>query len=70
MSTNLKPVTSAINELKLTRFFGGQSNGVCLQISQRDGRGNWGYIQLNKKDMRRLAKRFKTFDKEKENHDA
>ncbi len=71
MSTNLKPIKGKVfNELKLTRFYGGEVAGICLQITQKDAQGNYSYVALSKKDMTKLAKRFKTFTKEKEDRNA
>ena len=42
-------------DMEVTRFWGGE-RGVCIQLSAEQDEGMWGYIQLNKRDFKRLKK--------------
>jgi hypothetical protein len=38
-------------ELSLTRFWGGEKNGVCVQLTAEDEDGHTGYVQLSGDDI-------------------
>lgn len=58
MSTELKSLNKMTT---LTRFWGGQEKGVCVQVTQSDQDSNTinplgiGYIQLNRDEAGRLG---------------
>ena len=59
MSTELgfiKHTGSRNVELQVTRYFGGEKNGLCLQLTGTTEEGSTGYVQLNKKDILCLIK--------------
>jgi hypothetical protein len=62
MSTQLKGVTAKTGEVSMTRYWGGESNGVSVQLTfnkpeeerERYDFGRW-YLQMNKKQALELA---------------
>ena len=59
MSTKLKPIKLDLspNPLLITQFYGGTKLKTCVQLTQYlDNAGKHQYIQLNKRDARKLAK--------------
>lgn len=59
MSTELKTMQhtgSRDVELRLTRFYGGEKVGTCLQLTGPMEMGGVGYVQISKKDMLRLIR--------------
>lgn len=62
MSTQLKGVTGRTGEVSMVRFFGGEEDGRCVQLTfkkpeserNRDDFGYW-YLQMNKKQALELA---------------
>ncbi len=53
MSTELKGVKALGGNVNLTSYFGGEDNGVCIQVGPDYGQSP--YLQLNKKQARELA---------------
>jgi hypothetical protein len=60
MSTELKTTTDAFT---LTRFYGGEQRGVCVQVTQPNpnydsdaGGPMFNYVQLTRDEARQLAK--------------
>ena len=63
MSTELikmKRTGSRNVELSVVSFYGGK-NGMCIQLTGKMEEGGYGYVQLNKNDMKDLIK---TWEKE------
>jgi hypothetical protein len=62
MSTQLKGVIAKTGEVSMTRYWGGEQNGVSVQLtfkkpeseSSRPDYGYW-YLQMNKKQALELA---------------
>lgn len=62
MSTQLKGVTAKTGEVSMVRFYGGEQNGVSVQLTfkkpeserNRPDFGYW-YLQMNKKQALELA---------------
>jgi hypothetical protein len=62
MSTELKGVTAKTGEVSMTRFWGGEPNGVSVQMTfkkpeeerNRSDFGYW-YLQMNKKQALEMA---------------
>lgn len=62
MSTQLKGVEGLTGEVHMTSYYGGESNGNCVQLTfkkpefERDNPDfGWWYLQLDKKQARELA---------------
>jgi len=59
MSTNLTTIknTGSRNvDMDLTRYSGGEKNGVCLQLTAMQEDGKYGYVQINAKDLAKINK--------------
>lgn len=59
MSKELKPMKhtgSRAVELSVTRYYGGENVGRCFQLTGEMENGRIGYVQLNKKDIKKLIK--------------
>lgn len=63
MSTELKGVKSLNGEVYMTSFYGGKTNGRCLQLTPEFGVTAWGerYIQLTEDQARELARALNEF---------
>jgi hypothetical protein len=56
MSTDLGTLKTSNNpDVEVTRFFGGTSRGLCLQLTQRTDRG-WQHVQLDVPQLLALTK--------------
>ncbi len=60
MSTNLKTLKrkKPQKDLQITRFYGGDKRGVCIQLTSEMEDGNIGYVQLSKKDLLHIINEF------------
>lgn len=47
MSTDITTLETTAEELNFTQFYGGDSRGLCMQLTQSEK----GYIALNKRDV-------------------
>lgn len=56
---NLKDTGSRNVDMCVTRFYGGQKNGPCLQLTAQMEEGPTGYVQLNASDIVALLPIFK-----------
>lgn len=58
MSTELKGTTALNGEVMLTRYWGGEANGVCVQVSPQ-----WpqSYLSLTKQQALELAEALTEF---------
>ena len=52
MSTQLRNVTTNMAQ---TRFFGGETRGVCVQVSQKSFKDGHQFLQLTKQEAALLA---------------
>jgi hypothetical protein len=56
MSTELEKIKTKDNkEIQLTRFYGGDKQGVCVQITTINSL-NYNYFQLNVKQIKKLIR--------------
>lgn len=57
MSTELKILKSTGSrgvDMHVTRYWGGDANGPCLQLTAKEEEGGYGYVQINKKDLQKI----------------
>jgi hypothetical protein len=56
MSTKLAVLKNSRNKIKIDvlRFYGGEKNGVCMQLT-----ADTGYVQINKKNLDEINKLWK-----------
>jgi len=52
----MKHTGSRAVELSVTRYYGGENVGRCFQLTGEMENGRIGYVQLNKKDIKKLIK--------------
>ena len=69
MSTQLRNVTTNMAQ---TRFFSGETRGVCVQVSQKSFKGGHQFLQLTKHEAALLAAELTLFAQghEVEDHGA
>lgn len=56
---NLKDTGSRNVDMNVTRYSGGEKNGLCIQLSAQMEDGSTGYVQLNASDIVALLPVFK-----------
>jgi len=52
----MKHTGSRAVELSVTRYYGGEKVGRCFKFTGEMEDGRIGYVQLNKKDIKKLIK--------------
>jgi hypothetical protein len=63
MATELKGIKSLTGEIFMTSYYGGKTNGRCLQLTPEYGVTPWGerYIQLTEDQAREMARALNEF---------